>query len=313
MIRHRTAVVALAAASILVLSSCSASEAPASTLSPIEEFMSAGWGKQLSPAEQKAAGDAELLAREEVIATCMSELGFEYIPHPPVPLGFNFSALGSADLDDREWITEYGYGIVFGPDSEQVVVTENPNDAIVANLTGPETLAYNQGLMGLGDAVNADGVYDPEKGGCMGAAELELSTEDPLRGDQFEPLHEAVLSFYTDLATNPAIVDLDRLWSDCMSDAGFGPYLAQLDALAEINYEYTMLVHELGSADRSDSDMVELAEREVNVALADLECREQTDYRAVYAEVRLEQEKVFVEDNRAELEAYKTFAEQTDS
>lgn len=311
----RTPALLLLVAGALVLSGCvGGSDGDAqTTLSPIEQYMNAAEGTDLSDEERAAAGDAWLLENEELIAVCMNEEGFEYIPQAPTLIGFNYGKLGSPDLDTREWIERYGYGIVDSPDREDVVVTEDPNEAIVAALSPAESAAYSQALVGEAGAYDADGNYDPSKGGCMGAAQLELDDRDPTRGDEFRPLRDAVLAFYTDLLLQPEIAELDAKWAECMSEAGFGPFTMQIDALGEINGEYFFLVDSQGEAAWDDPAMAALGARELTLALADFECREKTDYRAGHAAVRTTLEERFVEDNLADLEAFKAAAEQAGS
>ena len=48
----------------------------------------------------------------------------------------------------------------------------------------------------------------------------------------------------------------------------------------------------------------------MHVALADLECREKTGFRAAYAEIQFALEEEFIADHKAELDALKAAAEQ---
>lgn len=312
--RRSTPLLALIAASALALTACAGGDSEAqTTLSPIEQYMNASEGTELGVEAREAAGDAWLLENEELIAACMKEQGFEYVPQAPTLLGFNYGNLGRAEMDDPEWVKRYGYGIVESPDREDVVIVEDPNEAIVAALSTAESTAYHRALIGQTDAYDADGNYDPTKGGCMGAAQIALDAKDPLRGDEFKPLQDAVMDFYTDFPLQPEIVELDALWAACMSEAGHGPYVMQIDPLNEINSDYYVLVDEQGDAAWDDPAMAAIGSKEITLALADLECREEVDYRAATFAVRTTLEERFVEDNLAALEAYKTAAEQTGS
>lgn len=314
MTRRFPALLLLAAAGALVLTACTSEGGEATTtLSPIEQYMSAGQGTDLGDEERQAAGDAWLLENEELIAGCMKDAGFEYVPHAPTPVGFDFNSLGSAELDDPDWIERYGYGIVYAPDREEIVIASDPNEEIVASLSDAERTAYYVALAGGSSAVDADGQYDPAKGGCMGAAQIELDARDPLKADEFAPLRDAVMAFYTEVPAQPEIVALDAAWAECMSAAGHGPYVSQMDPLGEINGSLAMLIDELGDAAWEDSQTQELGTREIELAQADFACREETDYRKKYAAVRTTLEERFVEDNLADLEAFKLAAEQAGS
>ena len=312
--RRKLIVAAVVTALVAISISGCAAGAPESTareLSPIEQYMSVGQGTEFDREAMKAQGDAQLLAQEELVAACMKEQGFVYVPFPPTPLGFDFSLVGSSEVDSPEWIERYGYGIVNAPDREDVVISADPNVEIVESLSESDKKAYTVTLWGGPDAYTADGEYDPTLGGCFGAATVELAAQDPLTDKRFAPLQDAVLDFYTRLMTEPEVVELDTRWAQCMDAAGHGPYVSQLDALAEINGEYVVTVNEQGGAATQDPALRELADRELILARADLECREEVDYRAQYAPVRNALEERFVEENLADLEAFKTAAEQS--
>lgn len=311
MTRHLPTITVLAAAALLLTACGGTPEQPERTLSPIDVYLLAGSGTELSAEERDADGDAWLRENEELIAGCMKDAGFEYVPHAPTPMGFDFNMIGSADLDNPEWIKRYGYGIVTSPDrSDKPTVVPNPNDAIVEALTDAERTEYYRTLTGGESAYGADGSYDPSKGGCFGAAQIELDARDPLRADEFRPLLDAINDFYLALDAQPEIVALDAQWAECMSTAGYGPYGYQMEPLGEINGELLRLINEGGADAWADPAVERLAVREIELATADFECREETGYRASYASVRNTLEERFVEDNRADLEAYKATAEQ---
>ena len=113
-----TAPLALAAAVVLTagLTACSgpaAGGAPDPMDSPLNKYMSAMWGGDLSEKEQQARFDKENKQREELIAECMAEEGFEYIP--VVQNGGMVFSGDEWDPEDREWVAQYGYGMVNVP------------------------------------------------------------------------------------------------------------------------------------------------------------------------------------------------------
>ncbi|WP_394551970.1 hypothetical protein ACDF64_13985 [Agromyces sp. MMS24-JH15] len=310
--RHLSAAVpaALLAVGALTLTGCAgASDASTRYVSPIDEYMSAAAGTDLDEHARDAEGDARLLENEELIASCMQEAGFEYVPHPPTPIGFDFSTLDSPELDDRTWVERNGYGIVQRVVSDGTTVSKDPNLAIADALSPAERTAYDTALTGGSAAYDADGDYVPEQAGCMGAAQLELDSRDPLKSAEFTPLIDAVMDFYAALPTQPEIVELDGQWAECMSAAGFGPYATPLDPIGEVNAEISMLVQEAAGAEPDAGAVEELAAREIELALADLTCREETGYREQQRSVRTTLEERFVEDHLAELQAYKAAAE----
>ncbi|MET2012256.1 hypothetical protein ABXJ56_11925 [Microbacterium chocolatum] len=297
-------------AGILLLSGCTAAtQTQDRPVSPIDEYLLAGEGTAMSAQERREAGDARLLAREEVIAECMKEQGFDYIPAPPTPLGFDFNTWGSPELDDPDWIDRWGYGIVDGPDQVQVTIPDDPNEAIVEGLTDSERTAYYEALVGSPDAYDADGLYDPSQGGCLGEAEIADAADDPLRGDRFRALNDAVLAFYAELNEQQDIVALNARWAACMADEGEDGFASPLDPISEINVALQELVSEGGETAWDNPEIERLRERETALAHVDARCREAVDYRAAEEKVRFEAEERFVADNRAELEAYRAAAE----
>ncbi len=56
--------------------------------------------------------------------------------------------------------------------------------------------------------------------------------------------------------------------------------------------------------------MAALGEEEVELALADLGCREETDYRQKAQDIQFELEEQFIADHESELEALRAAAEQ---
>src|SRR5690606_19349872 len=65
------------------------------------------------------------------------------------------------------------------------------------------------------------------------------------------------------------------------------------------------------SADPTNSDeWKEAAEKEITVALADLECRDKVDYTNKALKAQFELEEQFIADNKAERDAFRAAAEQ---
>jgi len=120
--------------------------------SPLAQAM--GWA---SSSDQDAVRDefvAEERERQEVIAQCMRDQGFEYIP-----LDFSQSAFfgvdeqfGGLEPGTREWTERYGYGYSTtfdqnfgaGPEDE----FRDPNQEYIESLSPAETDAYYAALYG---------------------------------------------------------------------------------------------------------------------------------------------------------------------
>ncbi|NQX17608.1 hypothetical protein [Rathayibacter sp. VKM Ac-2857] len=314
---------ALALSGLLALSGCSA---PADetktdeTTSPLTEYLGSLYGGDLSPEEQEEKYKEQDRAREELVAKCMQEAGFEYTPSVQ---SASFSSDDDAyKPDDRGWVAQYGYGVVDSPgrydsaDAEDEYVDANAD--YYDSLSESEQAAWSEALHGPPEpedvAASDDGSYefDWTTAGCYGAASHELEEDDPTSGKEHEPVLDALTDFYTELPSVPELADLDAAWSSCLSDAGYPGFATQFDAVHSIDDKMSAVYAAAGDqpVDPTDPKLVAVKDEEIELALADLDCREKTDYAAVHKKVQDALEQQFIDDHRAELDALKAAAEQ---
>lgn len=327
-IRRTSAALSAFTALTLLLAGCSGSdEDPAATEqdSPLTQYMSAVYGGDLSPEEQERQFAEQQAQREELVAQCMQDEGFEYTPDTQSS-SFVSSDGTEWEPDDREWVEQYGYGAVNSPFTEEPPAPEeeyvDPNGDYVASLSESEQAAFYEALYGPGIAeeeMSEDEVYeyDWQTAGCQGAAQHEVDGEDLSQSAEFKSLFDAINEFYEGMQSWPGMVELDGEWAACMEAAGHGGFTTQFDAQNSV-YEDLNAIYEAeaptdetemsGEPDQAARDA--LAEREVELALADLDCREETDYRDRSTELNREAEQQFVDDHESELEAMKAAAEQ---
>ncbi len=122
---RRVAVGALALL-LVALAACSpeapAPEATLPAVGPLEAYLGFSLGVQ-----SQGEVAAELAAREEAVAACMAEQGFDYVPMVMVP--------GSYEVADeplrgtREFAEAYGYGVWHGPEIEPGQFTYRLDDS----------------------------------------------------------------------------------------------------------------------------------------------------------------------------------------
>jgi hypothetical protein len=326
-IRRTPAALSALTAVVLALTGCSGSDdaaAEAESESPLAEYLDAVYGGDLSPEEQERQFAEQQAQQEELVAACMQEQGFEYTPADPS------SSFVSGDgtewePDEREWVDQYGYGAVRTPFTEEGAPEEeyvDPNADYVASLSESEQTAFYEALYGpqpTEEELGEDGSfeYDWTTAGCQGAAQHEVAGEDLSQSDEFRPLFDAINEFYEGMPSFAGLAELEAEWSECMDAAGEGGFATQADAqnsiyeqLDEIygGMEVTEDGAPVGEPDQAALDA--LAEREVELALVDLQCREETDYRDRFTSITHEAEQQFVDDHRSELEALKAAAEQ---
>lgn len=317
--------VSLSIVSVLALSGCAgAGSGGGGELSyedsPLSTYMTALYGD--FDQEKLDAQQAEV---EELVAACMKEEGFEYIPNTQNSGGV---VMSSEDMDDREteeWVASNGYGMIQSAEqmAEQQAQSEefvDPNAEYTASLSTSEQAAFYETLYGPGpseeemEAMEAgDGSYEYnwETAGCQGVAQNEVQggAMDAYNDPKFAGLFEKMNELYTKTLEQPAVKELDAKWADCMADAGYTEFTSKNEAMMSISdaqnafYE-NQEVDEAGMPIAPDeAAMEELRQKEIDLALADFRCSEKLDYTQTTLEAQFALEKQFVEDNKSELDA----------
>jgi len=251
----------------------------------------------------------------------MAAEGFEYVP---VDQSQNGGIVFSGDEwnpDSREWVEQYGYGAVNFPgrDDRPEPGQEwfDPNQDYVQSLSESEMTAYYETLYGPSpteEQLDEDGgyQYDWSTAGCYGSAQHEVQGNDPYSSDEHKPLMDALNEFYTNLQNHASLTELNRAWASCMTAAGYSGFTTQYDAqnsvYDDINAYYESMT---GEWVENDPKLLAIGEREIELALADLDCREETDYRQASLRIQFDLERAFVDEHKAELEALKASLQRT--
>lgn len=298
-------------AGVTALTGCAASGsgAPQDDLSYEDSPLSAFLGGDVEFDEDEyEATEREV---QESIAACMADEGFEYVP---VDVNAAYAEEDLEAQDTEEWVAQHGYGIATADEPAGEEPTEDPNADYVEALSPGEQQAYYDTLYGpmpSEDELADDGsyAYDWQDAGCQGAADHEVRGDVLAPGSEHDALLEAMGELYERVAESPDMVDLDAEWSACMADAGHtdleDPNAAWERAMDDAN----ALWGEDGS-EPSDEATAAVREAEIELALADLRCREELDYDDGMLTVQFALEEQFIEDHRAELEAYRASIEQ---
>lgn len=325
-IRAARLAVPAAAAALLLLAGCAGADGGGGRSyedSPLSQYMSAAWGgDDRSPEEMQSEFDDQNRQIEEFVADCMAEEGFDY-----VPVLDNGSVVYSSDDDEnawdpdsRDWVAQYGYGFVNYPgrDDQPVDTGEewtDPNQEYVESLSESEQTAYFEALHGptLSEEEYAEQEesgefeYDWTTAGCYGAASNEIYGEDPSSADEHQPLLDAMSALYEEAQAHPDMVELDAAWSSCMADAGHSGFSTQQDAQNSIMDEQNAFYENQEPSEDGEwvePDFTELGELEIEVALADFDCRDEVGYSDQQLDVQFELEERFIEEHKAELDAY---------
>lgn len=180
-------------------------------------------------------------------------------------------------------------------------------------LSTAEQAAWNLALWG--NTLGWGGNHDEPN--CRDWARTTLEERNPHRlveSDEFAPLFEAIDQMRA--GTLVEITDADRDWANCMADTGHLGFERQWEAEDRFRDEYSGAISNFFSSTQPQGAWIgsvpwrELREKEIVLALADLECRTATNFRSRNNAFKVEVETQFVEDNRAALEALRAAAEQ---
>lgn len=307
------------------------SSSPTAPVSPLDGFLNEIYGLDVSPQERSDRDYAEQTDIENRVAACMKAEGFDYIPAPVrkkfQEIGRDGAGVSEADRDDPAWVAEYGYGFAQSPQhalTDPVTdtlggpsETVNPNQSYIDGLSASQRTAYEVALWGPQDAGRTVELVDA---GCSGAAIVAVQGSDPSDSDEFAPTFEAIDDFYSTSDSWPGVAELEAAWVACMSDNGRSGFTRQSDAPSSIRSLQSDLTSSANAPGTEAgtfvppaiADLEALAASERELALIDLDCRTQVDYRDTYDAIAFEQEERFMADNREALDALRAAYEQRD-
>jgi len=283
---------------------------------PLDEYLGAIWGTGMSVQEQEMK-QAQLATRHsELVAQCMLEAGFDYIPENAP---FGSVAVDDFFPEDPDWVAQWGYGIsIAAPATPTYVIGSHlsENDVSIS-----ERDQFTRALFGppcdeVGEiAANGSCVFPIEPLGCLAIASQELRDETPavlLQSAEFAPLFELIDQMRIDIRTE--ISPEETEWADCMADNGFTGFTRRndpdsLSSLPEnqIRDAFSAIIDGPGF---NSVEMNQLQQREIELALTDLNCRNAVDFSLRETVWRIEAEQQFIIDNRPALEAIRDAAEQ---
>ncbi len=273
-------------------------------------------------------------AAEEVVAACMAEQGFEYVPvDHTAEAPKTATDLGLAS-GSPEFAAAYGYGISTDPWGMYArgAEVEDPNAAYVEGLSPDGRTAYLAALFGvlaepddtsLADAQErAEAVVTStwQEQGCYGRGEHEIDDGAFLEAyNSQSALIQEIIELESVVEADSRLAPLADDWSQCMADAGFDGYANVSEPAEELLARWQGLWMEAsaqspGGGEVTSSDAstaavaaaveAEMGEDEIAIAVADVDCRLSTGYHEMWNTVRLEVENDFFASRRAEFEAW---------
>jgi len=230
---------------------------------------------------------ASIEAIEALIADCMSEAGFEYIPVDYLTVRKAMTSdKSAAGLSDEEYRATFGYGIstrldvaeappqLAGPDTVVQIGLGEQNIGIFKNLSEADQDAYNHTL--FGENTQATFAYTlededfSETGGCTRAAIEQVFSPEELSASYYNP-GDALIE------QDPRVIEAVANWGDCMREEGFD-YNNPEEVETHIEDRLEAILDGADPAMLSADAQAALAElqgEERAIAVRDLECEEE--------------------------------------
>lgn len=224
---------------------------------------------------------------ESLIADCMAEAGFEYVPvDVTAVLEVGIWMRADPNLSREEFKSQWGYGISTRTDNPpREIGLGRQNIQIYESLSESEKIAYDRTLFGDDTDATFALTLDDEDfsglGGCTEEAVSSVFPEEMMSSSFINPKDVLIES-------DPRVIAADEEWMECMSEEGY-EYEDQDEIIEEYEERYDALTDGEDPEDLSGADLQALEElqaEEIAVALRDLECQGPLD--EVIREVEIE-------------------------
>ena len=284
-------------------------------------------------AVEPGAPNPAALRYEEVLAECMAEAGFEYVPDRTAGTGGWSVALGmEGPFPEAE---DYGYGFSLeGPDGappdlwQEAVQSETyqANEAYRLALSPEAQVAYGLAMDGdysehspfFDQFIAGELEYDLSRAGCSGRASQEAYPDGAAGPAELAEVKEAVNGMWARLQEDSRVRETLPAWSTCMQDAGYDGMTEIIDAVNSLtvvfeDWQNTYADATPGHTGVTDLEVVkesipdalqELQDTEVALAVADATCREVSGYVAAYLEAENDIAQEILDTYRADLDTW---------
>ncbi|WP_029136234.1 hypothetical protein [Nakamurella lactea] len=114
---------------------------------PLDEYLGGG-----TKPEDDEKAKAQQHQVQELVASCMKEQGFTYIPFDAAMAGTVTMSRESNSVADRDWTAKYGYGITTTNEVKPSEDQKDPNQAAMEKMSASERKAYQKALFGSAGA-----------------------------------------------------------------------------------------------------------------------------------------------------------------
>jgi hypothetical protein len=312
---------------------------PAERLTPLSAFFTTGSNGQPSDADREAAAN-DFGRQEQILADCMREQGFEYIPRDyNQSIDAKVKNAEAYDLPPDQYAERWGYGISTIDASQfEAEVPDDPNSAILSTLSPAARSAYDKAMLGFDTStegglmsLNPDGSFSARPigstldskvpDGCSSRAMRAVYGEDFDRPNkaasaEFDGLNEEMGALWDRVVNDPRVSNAKKGWGDCMADAGHPEatdpdngaqlVITRFSALYGVDADHFKEVRAgmKGATHQPDpAALAELQNYERSLAVADRRCK--TPYDDAVFTVQTDVENRFIDEHRAELERYR--------
>jgi hypothetical protein len=246
-------------------------------------------------ADELALDNAELASRgavmaevQDAIADCMRDAGFDYTPYLPSIDTSLVTAIRAVVLagSDVVFTRTYGYGISESQRSSLVDFLEDPNRDVIRARSSNEQTAYTSAF----DRCNSD---------ALAAEGIDVESIVSVNED----FSAAVEALDAQILSDQDVVELQRDWSSCIQAKGFR-FNTLTDAVKAVrdaaDARSQRIDLDQGSHDalhEVEDAFADLLDLEVEIANADVACRDEVGLSEVLDEVRRNHERQFLTDN----------------
>ena len=214
-------------------------------------------------------------AVEALVASCMREAGFEYVPVDVLAVREAMDSLGEVQgISDEDFATQWGFGISTGLPEAKPALVLGENARILAGLSSSDAVAYTLTLLGEDKETAFFATLEDEDvsetGGCTRAAIEQVLDPANLNPGYYNPIDALV-------ETDPRLLAAYEDWASCMREEGFD--FQNLDTTeSEFQDRLDRLLGDRDIEALSGSDSAALATlqgEEKAVAVRALECTEE--------------------------------------
>ena len=310
---------------------------------PLDEFLVQIFGISLHDATPQQLQEMHTIAlqeREQFVAACMLEKGFRYSTPAEVrrPLPIRVAPSDEARYGTREWAAQWGFGISTRPpltaQRTQRQRQTSPFGAFVvagpeneADMSQAELEAWYLAMYGVTLESMPPHMRTTNEGFPWDdVPQADLGCETRWRIDQmvapqpFRALHDDINRLDGIVLTDPRTLELDAAWASCMIDAGEGGWSnprQPFDVLSPLFWQDEVPVEVLVAWDwvaqpdgPPQPDRSQFRARELAVAVADWDCRDQVGYDEALRKIDFDLQQAFINQHQNELEAWVEYANQ---